>query len=277
MTKILGERIEMSKIKDKQKLLDELLKYRYAHRGYHNKPTIPENSMAAFKLAVEQGFGMEMDLHLTKDGKLAVIHDPNLKRTAGVDLVIEDLTLVETKKYKLEESDEMIPEFQELLDMVAGRVPLIVELKTGKTSDGKSTTQELCRKTAEALDAYDAKYSSSAPTLWCVESFSPGAVKWFKDNRPDIVRGQLAGDINHNEKMITPFQNFLVRQLLINIYSKPDFVAYNYRDRSDGGVRRWRGPLFYYTIKSAEDLAELERCGAAGIFEQFMPDGPMKK
>ncbi|MBR4409890.1 MAG: glycerophosphodiester phosphodiesterase, partial [Firmicutes bacterium] len=114
----------------KADILEELLKHRFAHRGLHKKPLIPENSMAAFRLAVDHGFGMEMDLHLTRDGKLAVIHDPSLLRTAGVDLIIEDLTLEEAQKYVLEESEgEVIPDFQELLDMVAGRVPLIVELK----------------------------------------------------------------------------------------------------------------------------------------------------
>ena len=255
----------------KEEILRELLKHRYAHRGLHTKPIIPENSMAAFRLALENGFGMEMDLHLTRDGKLAVIHDHSLKRTAGVDLMIEDLTLAEAQQYYLEESQEVIPDFQQLLELVAGRVPLIVELKVGKTSDGVDTTAQLCQTAVSMLDAYSAKYSASAPTLWCIESFSPAAVKWFRQNRPDVIRGQLAGDINHKEQVITPFQNFLVRQLLINFVSHPDFVAYNYRDRFDGGVRRWKGPLFYYTIKSYEDLKELESRGAAGIFEQFVP------
>lgn len=256
---------------NKEEILQELLKHRYAHRGLHNKPTVPENSMAAFRLALEKGYGMELDIHLTKDGKLAVIHDPSLKRTARVDLMIEDLTLEEAKLYFLEESEERIPELKELLELVAGRVPLIVELKVGKTAAGEDTTAQLCQTAAAELDAYSAKYSGQAPTLWCIESFSPTAVKWFRENRPDIVRGQLAGDINHHGRVITPFQNFLVRQLLINHMSKPDFVAYNYRDRFDGGVRRWKGPLFYYTIKSYEDLKELEGRGAAGIFEQFDP------
>jgi len=255
----------------KGEVLTELLKHRYAHRGLHHKPTVPENSMAAFRLAVEKGYGMEMDIHLTKDGRLAVIHDPSLLRTAGVDLIIEDLTLEEAQQYYLEESREMIPDFQELLELVAGRVPLIVELKVGRTSDGVDTTPALCQAAVDALDAYTAKYSDTAPCLWCIESFSPGAVKWFRENRPDVIRGQLAGDINHDRPTITPLQNFLVRQLLINFISQPDFVAYNYRDRFDGGVRRWKGPLFYYTIKSYDDLKELESRGAAGIFEQFDP------
>ena len=96
---------------EKRVLIQELLRHRYAHRGLHAKPTIPENSMAAFARAVEAGYGIELDLHLTRDGKLAVIHDASLKRTCGVDLKIEDLTLAEARDYPLEESDERIPEF----------------------------------------------------------------------------------------------------------------------------------------------------------------------
>ena len=129
----------------KEKQLHELLQQRYAHRGLHQKPVIPENSMAAFRRAVEAGFGIELDLHLTRDGKLAVIHDSSLKRTCGVDQNVEDMTMEEAQSCFLEESREQIPEFTEVLQLVAGRVPLIVELKAGKTQDGTDTTAALCR------------------------------------------------------------------------------------------------------------------------------------
>ena len=67
-----------------------LRQYRYAHRGYHDKPHIPENSMAAFRRAIEHGYGAELDVHLMKDGRLAVIHDASLKRTAGADVLVMD-------------------------------------------------------------------------------------------------------------------------------------------------------------------------------------------
>ena len=98
---------------EKSLWIQELLQHRYAHRGLHQKPTIPENSMAAFARAVEAGYGIELDLHLTRDGRLAVIHDASLKRTCGVDRKIEDLTLAEAQTYPLEESEEHIPEFFE--------------------------------------------------------------------------------------------------------------------------------------------------------------------
>ena len=87
--------------------------WRYAHRGYHDKPRIPENSMAAFRRALDRRFGVELDVHLMKDGRLAVIHDSSLLRTAGVDVAVEDLTAEELKQYRLEGTDEQIPLLEE--------------------------------------------------------------------------------------------------------------------------------------------------------------------
>ena len=158
---------------NKKDILDELLKHRYAHRGLHKKPAIPENSMAAFRLAVEKGYGMEMDLHLTRDGKLAVIHDASLLRTAGVDLVIEDLTLEEAQKYMLEESSEVIPDFQEVLDMTAGRVPLIVELKVGKIDFLADIRDSVIEKITIAMNV-DALDDDTLLSLQCIIRECPG-------------------------------------------------------------------------------------------------------
>ena len=103
--------------------------FRYAHRGYHDKPRIPENSMAAFRRAIENGFGAELDVHLMRDGHLAVIHDASLKRTAGADVLVEDLTAEELKTYRLEGTDERIPLLEEVLELFQDRTPLIIELK----------------------------------------------------------------------------------------------------------------------------------------------------
>ena len=138
---------------EKSVLIQELLKHRYAHRGLHAKPTIPENSMAAFARAVEAGYGIELDLHLTRDGKLAVIHDASLKRTCGVNLKIEDLTLAEARDYPLEESDERIPEFCDFLRLVDGKVPLVVELKAEGRNE-KALTDAAMRALADYTGLY---------------------------------------------------------------------------------------------------------------------------
>ena len=104
--------------------------WRYAHRGLHDREKgIPENSMAAFKRAAANGFGAELDVHLMKDGKLAVIHDASLLRTAGADVEIEDLTAEALEQYPLEGTEQRIPLLEEVLPLFTDRAPLIVELK----------------------------------------------------------------------------------------------------------------------------------------------------
>ena len=109
---------------------EELCRYRYAHRGLHSRKLgIPENSMAAFRKAREYGFGVELDVHLTRDGQLAVIHDKSLKRTAGMDVEVSQLTLQELQHCRLEGTQETIPSFEEVLKLFQGGPPLLVELK----------------------------------------------------------------------------------------------------------------------------------------------------
>ena len=128
--------------------VEKLRGWNYAHRGLHSKG-VPENSLAAFRAAVEHGYGAEFDVHLLRDGGLAVIHDSSLKRTTGHDRKIEELTTGELRNYRLEGTEETIPTFRQVLKTVAGRTPLIVEIK----ADGDRDT--LCRKTLDLLEDDD--------------------------------------------------------------------------------------------------------------------------
>lgn len=141
--------------------------FRYAHRGYHDKPRIPENSMAAFRRAIENGFGAELDVHLMKDGRLAVIHDASLKRTAGADVLVEDLTAEELKTYRLEGTDEQIPLLEEVLELFQDLTPLIIELKAERGNHAA-----LAEATCRMLDRYRVHY--------CIESFDPRCLIWLK-------------------------------------------------------------------------------------------------
>ena len=187
--------------------------------------------MAAFARAVEAGYGIELDLHLTRDGKLAVIHDASLKRTCGVDLKIEDLTLAEARDYPLEESDERIPEFCDFLRLVDGKVPLVVELKAEGRNE-KALTDAAMRALAD--------YTG----LYCVESFSPAVVDYLKKAYPAVVRGQLAGALNKEKKTITRLQDMLLKNLLVNLAGRPDFVAYRFEDRDEPAFRHFKGAKF---------------------------------
>lgn len=238
-------------------LLEALKKTRYAHRGFHSKPEIPENSMIAFKKAVDEGFGIELDVHLTKDNRLAVIHDHSLKRTCGVDLKVEEHDFDEIKDFNLEASEEKIPELKEVLNLVQGKIPLIIELKVlGKNY--KALTDGVMK----SLEGYKG--------LYCIESFSPHAVYHLRKHYPEVVRGQLSGQLL-KDGSVNRFEDFLLKNLIVNVAGKPDFVAYRFSDRKIKALDRYKGSKFMWTITKMEDLIQCELEGAAPIFEQFNP------
>ena len=188
-----------------------------AHRGLHDmKKGIPENSLAAFNAACEAGYGSELDVQLTKDGQVVVFHDDGLKRICGVDARVDSKTLEELEELKLLETEQGIPLFAEVLAAVDGRTPLIVELKSGPNNE------ELCEKTYQLLAGYKGEY--------CIESFDPRIVKWFKINAPEIVRGQLACPPEHYGKEANPVTSFLMGNCLMNFMSRPHFIAYEVTD-----------------------------------------------
>ncbi len=238
---------------------EKFINNRYAHRGLHNKPTVPENSMAAFKAAVDKGYGIELDVHLMSDGNLAVIHDSSLKRTAGVDICIEELTAADLKKFTLEESNETIPLFEDVLNLVDGKVPLLVEIKTA------ANVAKVTEKTVEKLKNYKGDY--------CIESFDPRCILWLKKNAPDIVRGQLTQDFIKENANLSIFTRLLLTPLILNFVNHPDFIALKYSDRSEIqfkiAKKIWKLPLFAWTVADRETADILEKEGYTLIFEHF--------
>ena len=245
---------------------DYFRKWRYAHRGYHDKPRIPENSLPAFRRAVQCGFGAELDVHLMKDGHLAVIHDASLLRTAGADVLVEDLTAEELKQYLLEGTEHHIPLLEEVLPIFAGKAPLIVELKAER-----GNAAALAEAACALLDKYHVTY--------CMESFDPRCLMWLWENRPDVVRGQLSENFaRHGDGENLPgVVRWVLSNLLLNCRTRPDFIAYRFEDRKCLSLRLCRGIYraqeFSWTIRSKEDLAADEQDGALVIFEQFNPRG----
>ena len=114
--------------------------YHYAHRGLHDsRQGVPENSLSAFRLAVQAGYGAELDVHLSRDGRLVVMHDESLKRTAGVERNICDMTAQELDACRLEGTEEKIPYLEEVLPLFAGKTPLVVEIKPCKGNHARLT------------------------------------------------------------------------------------------------------------------------------------------
>ncbi len=236
--------------------------FRYAHRGLHNESR-PENSIAAFRAAKEAGFGIELDLHLMRDGTLAVIHDPSLKRTAGADVLIEDLTAAALDNYRLAGTQEKIPTFPEVLALYQGSAPLIVELKSERSNFAALTDAAV-----KALEDY--------PGAWCMESFDPRCVHYLKKHYPHIIRGQLTEDFLHNPKSKMPWiVKFCMTRQVFNFLTVPDFIAYKFADRKRLGMtvcrKLWGLQEVSWTLKSMEELEAAEQEGALPIFEGFVP------
>lgn len=240
-----------------------LCRYRYAHRGLHSRKLgLPENSMAAFRKAREHEFGIELDVHLTKDGKLAVIHDKSLKRTAGIDAEVSQLTMEELKRCRLEGTQETIPSFEEVLELFQGGPPLLVELKADYFD-----IRELAEKAVAALDRYRVNY--------CIESFHPGIIRWLKQHRPDICRGQLSQNFWRHRGELKGWQAFPMTHLLSNFLTRPDFISFHWQHRMLPAVwlckRLHHLPVFCWTVHSRRTMEEVEREGCLVIFEGFLP------
>ena len=243
---------------------DTLRKFRYAHRGLHDSAKgIPENSMAAFRLAAEQGYGIELDIHLTRDGRLAVIHDNSLLRTAGVDVKAKDLTAEELAQSRLEGTEEKIPFLEEVLPLFEGKAPLIVELKV------EDNAAALAEAACNLLDQYKADY--------CIESFHPQAIIWLKKNRPEICRGQLSQNFLKGEEGtgLGKAADFAMTHLLTSFLSVPDFIAYNHRHRSCFSLQLakafWGVQEVSWTLRNPAALEECEAFDSLSIFEHFHP------
>ena len=258
----------------------------YAHRGLHNmNPKIqklknirsgfgqqtdpesrqaepdeklPENSYAAIKRAADLGYGIEFDVHLTKDDIPVVFHDDTLNRICGVKGNLKDYTYEELQQFRLLGTDERIPAFTDILNMVDGRVPLIIEYKVEKNAD------KLCRICNSILADYKG--------LYCIESFHPLAVRWYKIHRPNIVRGQLSEDFT-KQKLNIPY--FLLSHLIGNCYASPDFIAYNCKHKNELSRnicrKLYKSLSIAWTVRSQEELDKVSRSFDLFIFEGFVP------
>ncbi len=252
-------------VKPRNQLIHDWKPYQevlYAHRGLHDiKKGIPENSMAAFKRAVEAGYGIELDVQLSKDRIPVVFHDFTLERMTGQKGKVCDYTLEELKQFRLLETDEQIPTFEEFLKMVDGRSPLIVEYKV------ESTDFSVCPIADRMLKDYKG--------LYIIESFNPLALSWYRQNRNEVIRGQLADRFRWKDGFKTPLYFFL-QHLMFNWTTRPDFIAYNHEHASELGLmtatRFFKGKPVAWTIRSQAELDKAKENFDIFIFEQFIPN-----
>lgn len=241
----------------KKKEFEKFEKYDYAHRGLHNQD-YPENSLPAFENAKNHGYGIELDVHVTKDNELVICHDFNIQRICGVDLEISESTYEELKKYKLFDSDYSIPRLEDVLECIDHQVPLIIEIKQ------KGTDYHVCEKVAEQLDSY--KYN------FVVESFNPLAMNWFLKHRPQYIRGQLSMDYS-NDDSLPSILKFLLKHLCLNFLSRPDFIAYHIKELNEFNFQLLNKftKTVVWTCKDENIFDEIQKKYNIIIFENFKP------
>lgn len=228
----------------------------YAHRGLHGAG-IPENSLAAFEKACVEGYGIELDVQLSSDGEVMVFHDYTLVRMTGVEKKLCELTAEALGAICLGDTEEKIPTLREVLALVDGRVPILVELK------GESGNVSLCPKVAKILSEYRGPY--------CIESFNPLLIRAMRKELPDVFYGLLYTNVCREKKKYT-LLNRLLSVMAFNFLAKPNFIAYNELYRDAFCVRLttkfYRAPRFVWTVRSEENLALAHRLAEHPIFEK---------
>lgn len=235
--------------------------WNYAHRGFHNiEQGIPENSIPAVKKAVENKYGIELDVQMTKDKRLVVFHDDLLSRVCGLDVPVKEKTLEELSEMRLFDTDERIPLLEDVLKSVNGRVPLLLEIKL------TSADTSICWYLDQLMRTYKGAY--------CIESFNTLVLFWYRRHRPDIFRGQLSANLlKHQPGRSDFFLCLLTTNLMLNFLGRPHFISYCYRDGYNLSYqilkRVFRVPVFGWTFMDSESYSKYQYAFDAAIFEGF--------
>lgn len=229
-----------------------------AHRGLHDAPAVPENSLAAFAAAAAAGYGVELDVMLSRDRVPVVSHDATLERGAGRAERVDELTVAELAGVTLRDSDEQVPTLAAALNELT-QVPVMVELKQPKLRAG-----DLEGAVASLLDGHHG--------AWCVASFNPASVRWFRRNRPGAVRVLTAGGLD-----AAKLPGVLKRRLteLRDLSSvAPHAVSYDLGGLPNEACTAWRsrgGVLVAWTAVDAAGLAKASEMADNVIFEHVRP------
>ena len=231
-----------------------LLNKYIAHRGLHNKEN-PENTIGAYKRAIEQGYAIELDVQLLLDGTVVVIHDNSLNRLCGIDKYLSNCTYEEIKELKILDSEFGIPTLQEVLKFVDGKTQLLIEIKN------TLKVGELESKTYDILKDYNGEYA--------IQSFNPFSLEWFKKNAPNVLRGQLSSFFKGEN--LSWYKKALLKRLKLNKISSPHFISYNAEDLPNKYVKRCNLPVLAWTIKSQEEYMKVIKYCDNIIFENFEP------
>ena len=227
-----------------------------AHRGFHDKLN-PENSLGAFYLAIEKGYAIELDVQQIADGNIVVFHDYSLARMTGKDGYTKNLTTLDLEDYKLLNTDFCIPTLKQVMELVDGQVPLLIEIKNeGKVGDIEKATYEI-------LKNYKGEFA--------IQSFNPYSLEWFKNNAPNILRGQLSSYFKSGK--FNFFKKIALKHMIFNKkISCPDFISYDVTNLPNRIVNKYKKlPLLAWCVKSQSQYMKVVKYCDNIIFENFEP------
>jgi glycerophosphoryl diester phosphodiesterase len=211
--------------------------------------------MPAFAAAVAAGYGIELDVHLTRDHRLAVIHDANALRSTGRDLMIADCVSEEVCELRLLGTAHCIPLLDDVFNLVRGTVPILLEVKPGSPA----------AILGPIVHASIRDYSGPV----AVQSFDPQLVLWLRRHAPDVVRGQVSGF--PVEERLTYSRRLIHQSMIMNAFARPHFIAYEVGAMPNFAVWAWRrllrAPLLLWTVKSTNDKSNVRKHRANMIFE----------
>lgn len=229
-----------------------------AHRGLHDAKA-PENSLLAFEAALRAGYPIELDVHVLPRGEVIVFHDEDLSRAAGIDQSVYRADPRTLREARLFGSDQHIPSFAELLSLVAGRVPLLVEIKA------RHQVRGVAPAVLELLRDYRGEVA--------VQSFNPYVIGWFQEHAPQLPRGQLAGPLEHDA--LTTFERLASRTLLSAVVSRPHFINYDLHALPDPWVdivrKTFQLPLLCWTVRTEAQQRQAEALGINYVFDHVRP------
>ena len=240
--------------------MDWLLQRPIAHRGLHHADgEVPENSLTAFAKACRRDLPIELDLRLASEARVVVFHDAGLERMTGHSGQLAEVPWQVAGNLRLRGGDQRIPLLSEVLRLVAGQVPLLIELKSCVRYP------ELCARVASQIVDYRG--------LVAVQSFDPMVLFWFRRHCPRIPRGQLSGILADSDR---PFhQRYVLRRMWLNILAAPDFIGYEAAALPNPDVARLRSrglPVLAWTIRDAAAHRRVRAHADNIIFEGYSPD-----
>ena len=238
----------------------------YAHRGLHGG-TLPENSLPAFVAARDLGYGIELDLRMSADGEIFVFHDDSLLRMCGVKKSISAMKAAEVRSLFLSGTANRIPTLKEVLSLIDGQVPLLIEIKPDVN------TPALCKRLCLIMDGYSGAFA--------VESCDPAVLIFFRKYRPRYARGQLVAKFTPKDAAKDAripknrFKLFALTHLFTNVATRPDFIAIDGRLMREPAfllsTRLFKRIGFVWTVRTKWQYELCRKQGLYAIFENIEP------